>query len=126
MRAGFETNSPVTTIAACACAPAAQSADLRIIPSIISRSYGKARPESPGASTRFPVGKSVRQRRCRRISAPSARELIHQLGVPGEIGGLAGIDDLAVVENVGAVGNRQRERRVLLDQQNGKTFFAHL
>src|SRR6185437_2706783 len=50
--------------------------------------------------------------------AACARQFIDELGILGKVGRLAGINHFAVVEDVGAIGDRQRQRRILLDQKH--------
>src|SRR5579883_2823374 len=53
-----------------------------------------------------------------------AGERANALLVPGEFGCLAGIDHLAVVEHIGAVGNLDRGAHVLFDQQHRDAFLT--
>src|SRR6516165_2678185 len=46
--------------------------------------------------------------------------------VGGELGRRTGIDDAAVVEHIGVVGNLQAHSGILLDQQDRNAFVAHL
>src|SRR5271155_1496644 len=48
-----------------------------------------------------------------------------QFSVSREVGSLAGIDHPAVIEHIGAVGDREGERGVLLYQQHGEALVAH-
>src|ERR1700738_3206458 len=83
---------------------------------------------------RFNLNEKCSKSACGRLTVSSVRpflstgagERLHPRLVGGELGRRTGIDDAAVIEHVGVVGNLQTHPGILLDEEDRNPFAAHL